>query len=182
MTTWKQHLTGCALAGMMFFSASALADTLTFAAIMNGATETPPNTSPATGFATFALTDDLLAIHVEYSGLIGGNPSAAHIHCCATVGTNAPVWVPFANFPTTTSGTFDMTVDLSTFAFSGGGTEAALIAGMNNGTAYTNIHNATFPGGEIRGQIVPTPEPGTLLLLGTGAAGMISVLRRRIRI
>jgi hypothetical protein len=51
---------------------------------------------------------------------------------------------------------------------------------MNNGTAYTNIHNAEFPGGEIRGQITPTPEPGTLLLLGTGAAGMASLVRRRI--
>ncbi len=92
------------------------------------------------------------------------------------------MWVPFDDFPTTTSGTYDITIDLSTFVFSGGGTQAGLIAGMNNGTAYTNIHNATFPGGEIRGQIVPTPEPGTLLLLGTGAAGLASVLRRRIRI
>lgn len=182
MTTWKQLLTGCALAGTMFFSASAFADTLNFTAFMNGAGETPPNASPATGISSLSLTDDLLTIHIVYSGLIGGNPSAAHIHCCASIGTNAPVWVPFANFPTTTSGTYDMTIDLSTFVFSGGGTEAALIAGMNNGTAYTNIHNATFPGGEIRGQINPIPEPSTLLLLGTGTAGLLSVLRRRIRI
>src|SRR2546430_11114286 len=45
------------------------------------------------------------------------------------------------------------TIDLSTFTFSGGGSEAALIAGFNAGTAYTNIHNAVFPGGEIRGQV-----------------------------
>lgn len=182
MTTWKQLLTGSALAGVMCFSSPAYADTITYIALMSGAGENPPNASTATGTSFLSLTGDILDIHIEYSGLIGGNPAAAHIHCCAGPGTNAPVWVPFANFPTTTSGTYDIAIDLSTFVFSGGGTEAALIAGMNNGTAYTNIHNAMFPGGEIRGQIVATPEPGTLLLLGTGAVGVASMFRRRIRI
>jgi hypothetical protein len=180
MTTWKQLLTTCVLAGMAGITIPAAADTINYTASMNGANEVPPNASTATGFATLSLDGDLLGIHIEYAGLIGGNPAAAHIHCCAPPGTNAPVWVPFAGFPTTTSGTYDLTIDLSTFTFSGGGSEAALIAGLNNGTAYTNIHNATFPGGEIRGQIEATPEPGTLLLLGTGAAGMISLIRRRV--
>ena len=180
MTTWKQLLTTCVVAGLASITTPAVADTINYTAIMNGTSEVPPNASPATGFASLSLDGDSLAIHIEYAGLIGGNPSAAHIHCCAPPGTNAPVWVPFANFPTTTSGTYDITIDLSTFAFSGGGSEAALIAGLNAGTAYTNIHNATFPGGEIRGQLAATPEPGTLLLLGTGAAGMISLIRRRV--
>lgn len=183
MTTWKHLLTLCALAGTACLTMPTLADTITYTASLSGANEVPPNASPATGFATFSLTGDLLAIEITYSGLIGGNPAAAHIHCCTAPGSNAPVWVPFANFPTTTSGTYNNTIDLSTLAFSGGGTEAALIAGLNNGTAYTNIHNATFPGGEIRGQIAATPEPGTLLLLGTGAtaaAGMITLIRRRV--
>jgi hypothetical protein len=180
MTSWKKLLTGCALAGMIWAATPALADTLTYTATLTGTGETPPNASTATGMATFLLTGNVLEINVTFSGLTGGPAAAAHIHCCAAQGTNASVWVPFAGFPNATSGTYTATVDLSTFAFSGGGTEAALIAGMNNGTAYTNIHNAEFPGGEIRGQITPTPEPGTLLLLGTGAAGMASLVRRRI--
>ena len=80
-----------------------------------------------------------------------------HIHCCVPAGTNAAVVLPFANFPSATSGTFSETVDLSTFAFGNGLTEAAFIAGLNSGMAYSNIHNATFGGGEIRGQIAMTP-------------------------
>jgi hypothetical protein len=179
MTSCKQLLAGCALVGAIYLATPALGDTISYTASLNGASENPPNASTATGMATFLLTGDILDIHVEYTGIIGGNPSAAHIHCCAPPGTNAPVWVPFANFPSTTSGTYNATIDLSTFVFSGGGSEAALIAGMNSGLAYTNIHNATFPGGEIRGQIEVTPESGTLLLFGTGTVGLLLLLRRR---
>jgi len=155
------------------------ASTITYIALLTGAGENPANGSPATGTAFYTLTGDILTISLSFTGLTGGPASAAHIHCCAAPGTNASVWVPFTPFPNATSGTYTNTIDLSTFAFSGGGTEAALIAGMNNGTAYTNIHNAIFPGGEIRGQIVVTPEPGTFLLLGTGTAAMFSFARRR---
>jgi hypothetical protein len=179
MTRWKSLLEVCALAWLITMAAPAVADTLTYTASLSGINEVPPNGSTATGAAVFTLTGDILTIHVDFSGLIGGPAAAAHIHCCASPGTNAPVWVPFAGFPNATSGTYNTTINLSTFVFSGGGTEAALIAGLNNGTAYTNIHNAEFPGGEIRGQISPTPEPGTLLLLGTGATGIITLLRRR---
>ena len=168
--------------GFSCIAPRSFADTINYSAVLTGAGENPSNASPATGFAYYTLTGDILTINISFTGLIGGNASAAHIHCCAPAGTNAPVWVPFVGFPNTTSGAFSETIDLSTFVFSGGGTEAALIAGFNNGTAYTNIHNTLFPGGEIRGQVnVVTPEPGTLLLLGTGISAMAGLVRRRIR-
>jgi hypothetical protein len=55
--------------------------------------------------------------------------------------------------------------------------EAAFIAGFLAGQSYANIHDATFPGGEIRGQL--TPEPGTALLLVVGLAPLL-VLRRKL--
>jgi hypothetical protein len=50
--------------------------------------------------------------------------------------------------------------------------EAALIAGIQNGQTYLNIHTMINPGGEIRGQLEPVPEPTTLLLLGTTMGGL----------
>lgn len=178
----KRILTTLMVLGFSLITPNSFADTISYIAVLTGSGENPPNASTATGTALYFLTGDILTINVSFTGLTGGNASAAHIHCCAAAGTNAPVWVPFTGFPNTASGTFSQTIDLSTFTFSGGGTEAALLAGFNAGTAYTNIHNATFPGGEIRGQVhAVTPEPGTFLLLATGISAMAGLSRRYLR-
>lgn len=168
------------------------ANTITYTAIMTGANEVPPTGSSATGLASLSLTGDLLTVDVVFSGLTGGTASAAHIHCCALPGNNAPVAIPFTSFPSATSGSYTNTFDLtlastytSAFITAEGGTvadaEAAILVALNDNQTYTNIHNATFPGGEIRGWIIATPEPNSLWLLCTGIAGTLGTVIRRLR-
>ena len=168
-----------------------------FQGTLSGGAEIPPNGSTASGDVTISFDQVANTLHVmaSYTGLIGGGAEAAHIHCCIAPGSNVMVATTtpsFPEFPTTTSGTYDRTFDTtlaSTYnaAFlngPGGGTiqgaEDALFAGMVAGNSYFNIHNATFPGGEIRANLVvtPIPEPSTYVLLSAGLLVMAGVARR----
>ena len=180
------------LASTMFLAANAHADFI-FTGSMAGTNEIPANGSPATGFTTVTISDDrtLMTVHVDWSGLTGGLPSAAHIHCCIAPGTNVGVAVGFTSFTSALSGSYDHVFNLldSTIYTTGflgtfgGGTAAgardALFAGLTAGTAYSNIHNSTFGGGEIRANLAPVPLPAAAWLLLGGISAFGAMRRRR---
>jgi ABC-type antimicrobial peptide transport system permease subunit len=172
----------------VILSGTSVSAATVFTASLSGANETPPVASAATGFITVTLSGDTLSVSEVFSGL--GSPStAAHIHCCGGVGVSEPVALPFNTFPMgVTSGSFTGTFDLTsaavyTAAFvtasggTAGGAESALIAGLNSGDTYANIHSMVDPGGEIRGQLAAVPEP-TTLFLGGSALAALALLRR----
>jgi len=183
----------CVVLTLLLAAPSTVPAATIYQTTLTGANEVPPNGSTAIGSATVTLNGNTLTVDESFTGLIGGPAAAAHIHCCVPAGTNTGVAVPFTGFPAATSGTYSHSFDLTdpatytaAFETANGGTaalaEAALIAGLNGGLAYANIHDATFPGGEIRGQLqlqrrVPGPPTAVLLLLGVTT--LIAVVRRR---
>ena len=183
---------GCLFAAAVSMPAVAQQSILT--AELLGSNERPdPNSSPGTGTATVTVDADEGTMRVQetFSGLLTPT-TVSHIHCCAgPEGTAAPATtVPsFPGFPTgVTAGTYDQTFDMleassynPAFISANGGTATsafdAFLAGLNNGTAYANIHTVDFPAGEIRGTLVPEPETYAMLL--TGLALVSAVARRR---
>lgn len=55
---------------------------------------------------------------------------------------------------------------------------AANVTDLNNGKFYINIHTVNNGGGELRGFIVPVPEPSTAVLATVGVLGLLARRRR----
>lgn len=165
---------------------------------LSGPAESPPNASPGTGSALVTFDLDLVTMRVQadFTGLTGMT-TAAHIHCCtadpgllnAGVATITPT---FTGFPSgVTAGVYDHTYDMAVagsynaaFITANGGSVSgalnALLAGLDAGKAYFNIHTSTFGGGEIRGFGVVIPEPGSMLLTVVGLGTSLLGCRRWI--
>lgn len=117
------------------------AATTSLKATLNGKTEVPPNTSPATGAVTATYDDATkkLTWKGSYKDLTGP-ATAAHFHGPAPDGKNAGVAIPIAPNGPEFEGSADLT--------------DAQAREVLNGEWYVNVHTAANKGGEIRGQLM----------------------------
>jgi hypothetical protein len=140
-----------------------------FAATLSGANERPnPDSSTATGRATFTYLSDIGSIfyRLDVTGI--DSAFAAHIHGPAPADSNAGVVInlfaaPLAITKIGFTGTLAQGV-LGELGAPVGMTMDSLLVLLRNGHAYVNVHtrgpvNATtfsggHGGGEIRGQVV----------------------------
>src|SRR5262245_20086233 len=128
----------------------------------------PESTATGTTTVFWDTTTSTMTVNVVFDGLTTPNV-AAHIHCCTSPPANAGVATTtptFTGFPGgVTSGnylhTFNM-LDASSWnpAFvtaQGGVVQAAsaMLAALQAGRAYQNVHTQRFGGGEIRGFLHP---------------------------
>lgn len=163
---------------------AARADFTATAALL-GINETPPNASPAFGFATVSYESGLndILYSVTFNNL-SATATASHIHFgLPTVA--GPVILPFLNPgpPSANSGSFSGVLhpgDLIPNPGVGINTWADAVNAIALGQTYVNIHDAEFPGGEIRGQLI-VPEPSGLALFALGTVGLIATARFRRR-
>jgi CHRD domain len=173
-------LPGGAVRGQLAYTSGG---TITYAADLRTSNEVPPANSSAYGsaFVTFDLTNRTIAWDVATSGI--ANPTLSHIHRGAA-GVNGPVIINFAtsaaaipNGRTSGSGTIASVQSANL-------TDADLTALANaNGAAgyYVNVHSQAFPGGEVRGQLMPAFEYDVAVAgRVTGAQGQTFVTDLRV--
>ena len=108
-----------------------------------------------------------------------GPAVAGHIHgvtagiAPTSFGQNAPVLIGLdglAGFNgSATNGGFSGSVTLN----------AANVANLYAGQLYLNFHTAAYPAGEIRGTLLPVPEPQTYALMLGGLVAVVAYARRK---
>ena len=148
-----------------------------FIANLSGANEVPPADPDGSGTAIITITGTTVAYNIVVNNIAA--PTAQHIHS-GVAGVNGPIVV---NLPGVWVGSGDGPWTLNGSTVSDAATVASIIA--NPAAFYVNVHNASFPGGAVRGQLaaflgtVPTASTlGLLALASALAIGGLLVMRR----
>lgn len=142
-----------------------------FVASLNGGQEVPPTSSAGTGSATLVLSPDekTARVSLTFSG-ISGSQTEAHIHGPAAVGVSAP-----ALFPLPLGRIDDFQINLT----------PTQVQDLKAGLFYINVHSATFPTGDIRGQFQTSPTASAVQFAATSVGvgegeGSVSIVVNRI--
>jgi hypothetical protein len=177
-----------ALASALALSTAARATPMTIEVALSSDLEVPPVTSDASGTALFqfdpevpeagigfelqlaTITTPLLQAHIHQGGPgVNGDIVAVIFEFCDLAANGCdgdPGEVEITGN--------DLNLAGAATAF-GGNSFADIIAAMQAGDAYINIHTEGFPSGELRGNI---PEPTTALLFASGLIGLETCARR----
>ena len=184
--TWTAMVTVCALG-----VATASAEMIEFNFGLDGGQEVPAVDTPAVGAAKLIYnTDtqhfnlDMMIFGIELDQLldVGPNLTPVHAHYGAP-GENGAIAVDLGFFESFVEDGLGIRLQIQIQDALFGGPQGNLTtdpavneAALFAGELYVNIHTDAFPGGEIRGQIVPEPATVGLLLLATALVSR----RRRI--
>lgn len=132
-----------------------------FGTHMTGAQETPPRPSKAQGQLNLWLSEDGTSLRYKLMVAKIEDVTQAHIHLAAP-GSPGPVivWLypaapPAQHIPGQFQGVLaeGWITDANVVGPLAGQGLAGLIATINQGNAYANVHTVLFPPGEIRGQV-----------------------------
>ena len=122
-----------------------------FSASLSGSQEVPPNTSTAKGWAWLKLMGDTVWYKVNATGI--DKVTMAHIHNAKTGENGDPIamlQIAKSSGPTLAQGNITGSDLMGSLA---GKSIADLVAKMQSGETYVNVHTDANPNGEIRGQI-----------------------------
>jgi CHRD domain len=128
-----------------------------FSATLSGNNEVPPVNTKATGSATYrtAANETVIKYKVNITGF--SDATGAHIHL-GKAGANGDVIVDLLKDSKKNPTKIGMAIrgNITDSDLTGpmqGKTLSDLISEIDNGNTYTNVHTASHPDGEIRGQI-----------------------------
>ena len=145
----------------------AAAATTNFVASLDGSHEVPPNIVPGNGTGSFQFDDatKMLSFNIEFSGL-SGPEVGAHIHGPALPGVDGSVIfsLPSGSPKVGSVGPLIPSQEVELFS----------------GLWYVNVHSLSFPGGEIRGQIL-IPNYDLNIFEGTNPSDLILDLDQEAR-
>lgn len=134
--------------------------TFQFYANLNGANELPPNFAGSTGDGSFSLTGTHFAFTVSMQP--STTPISAGIYGPAVAGQSGSLLFDLgASFIVAPGSGNPGSVNYNGDCFLSG--QQAF--DLENGLWYVNILTPQFPEGELRGAIMPVPEPSTFALL-----------------
>ena len=122
-----------------------------FSASLSGSQEVPPNTSTAKGWAWLKPMGDTVWYKVNATGI--DKVTMAHIHNAKTGENGDPIamlQIAKSSGPTLAQGNITGSDLMGSLA---GKSIADLVAKMQSGETYVNVHTDANPNGEIRGQI-----------------------------